>query len=141
MPRIAALDPGQARIGVAVSDELGMLAHPRPAIDARDRKRSLERLAKLAADEEIEKFIVGLPLDMRGDEGDAARKARAFAQSVADATERPVELVDERLTTVEAGRRLREGGTDARKGKRRIDGAAAAVLLQAWLDRGPAREP
>lgn len=136
MARIAALDPGDVRIGVAVSDELGMLAHPRAAIDARSDKRALEELSRLAEDEEIERFVVGLPLDMRGVEGARAEKARAFAKRVADATGRPVELVDERLTTVEASRRLREAGTGARRGKGRIDSASAAVLLQAWLDRG-----
>lgn len=136
MPRIAALDPGDVRIGVAVSDELGMLAHPRAAIDARRERRALEELARLAEDEAIERFVVGLPLDMRGVEGARAEKARAFATRVAEATGRPVELVDERLTTVEASRRLREAGAGGRRGKGRIDSASAAVLLQAWLDRG-----
>lgn len=134
--RIAALDYGQARVGLAISDELGMLAHPRPSLDAKDRKKLMSELARIAREEGIERFIIGLPLDMRGDEGDAARRARGFARAVAEATGCPVELVDERLTTVEAARRLREGGTDARRGKKRIDGAAAAVLLQSFLDGG-----
>lgn len=132
--RIVALDYGKARVGVAISDELGMLAHPRPSFDARDRKKLMAEIVRLAKDEEIQGFLVGLPLDMRGEEGDAARKARGFAKAVGEATGLPVELFDERLTTVEASRRLREGGTSARKGKSKIDGAAAAVMLQAWLD-------
>lgn len=132
--RIAALDYGKARVGLAISDELGMLAHPRPSLDAKDQKKLLSEIVRIAKEEEIQGFLIGLPLDMRGEEGDSARKARGFARAVAEATGLPVELIDERLTTVEAARRLREGGTDAKRGKTRIDGAAAAVLLQAWLD-------
>lgn len=132
--RIAALDHGQARVGLAVSDELGMLAHPRPPLDARDRNKLLAEIVRLAEEEEIGLFIIGLPLDMSGGEGEAARRARGFAKAVAKATGKPVRLFDERLSTVEASRRLREGGTDAKKGKKRVDGAAAAVLLQAYLD-------
>jgi len=132
--RAAAIDLGKARVGVAVADELGLFAHPRPLIDGRDRKALLAALAALAREEGIQRFLVGLPLEMNGAEGPAARRAASFAQALADATGVEVELVDERLSTVEASRRLREGGVDARRGKPRVDGAAAAVILQAWLD-------
>jgi putative Holliday junction resolvase len=78
---------------------------------------------------------VGLPLDRQGEEGREAGRARKFAQALADAAGREVELVDERLSTVEATRRLREGGVSAKKGRQLVDGVAAAVLLQAWLDQ------
>jgi putative Holliday junction resolvase len=132
--RAAAIDLGKARVGVAVTDELGLYAHPRPLLDGRSRKALLSALSALARDEGITRFIVGLPLEMNGDEGPAARRAAEFAQALADATGVEVELLDERLTTVEAGRRLREGGVSGRRGKERVDGAAAALLLQAWLD-------
>ncbi|WP_433926106.1 Holliday junction resolvase RuvX [Sorangium cellulosum] len=132
--RAAAIDLGKARVGVAVTDELGLYAHPRPLLDGRNRKALLEALAALARDEGLTRFLVGLPLEMNGDEGPAARRAVAFAQALADATGVEVELLDERLTTVEAARRLRDGGISARKSKERVDGAAAALLLQAWLD-------
>ncbi|MFO0757016.1 MAG: Holliday junction resolvase RuvX [Byssovorax sp.] len=133
--RVAAIDLGKARVGVAVSDELGLLAHPRPHLDGKSRKVLLDALRDLAREDKITRFLVGYPLEMSGHEGAAARRAMEFAQQLADATGIEVELCDERLTTTEASRRLREGGTSAREGKGRVDGAAAAVMLQAWLDR------
>jgi putative Holliday junction resolvase len=132
--RVAALDLGKVRIGLAISDELGMMAHPRPALDATSRKSTVAQLAQLAADEGIELFLVGLPLDRDGLHGPAARRAEGFALELAQVTGRKVELFDERLSTVEAGRRLREAGRSAKKSRSRIDSASACVLLQAWLD-------
>jgi putative Holliday junction resolvase len=132
--RVAAIDLGKVRVGVALSDELGLLAHPRPALAGGNQKRLLAELARLARDEKIERFLVGLPLNRRGGEGREALRARKFAQALADATGRQVELVDERMSTVEATRRLREVGISAKKGRSLVDGVAAAVLLQAWLD-------
>jgi putative Holliday junction resolvase len=133
--RVAAVDLGKVRVGLAVSDELGALAHPRPPLAGQNRKRLLAELSRLARDEKVERFLVGLPLDRMGAEGREADRARRFAQALADQTGRQVELVDERLSTVEATRRLREGGVNAKKGRQLVDGVAAAVLLQAWLDQ------
>jgi putative holliday junction resolvase len=134
-PRVAAIDLGKARVGVAVTDELGLMAHTRPSLDGRSRRALLASLAALAGEERIARFLVGLPLEMSGAEGPAARRARAFAQELADAMVGvAVEMVDERLTTVEASRRLRDGGVTGRAQKGRIDGAAAALILQSWLD-------
>jgi putative holliday junction resolvase len=131
-PRVAAVDLGKARVGLAVSDELGMLAHPRPALDGRSLKAVLAALAKLAADEKIARFVVGVPLELSGQGGVAAQRAVRFCQKLADATGCEVELVDERLSTVEATRRLREG--ERKDVGERVDSAAAAILLQQWLD-------
>jgi putative Holliday junction resolvase len=139
VPKAAGLDVGKARVGVAVTDELGAMAHARPAIDGKSRKALLAALGALARDEGLERFVVGLPLEMSGEEGPAARRALSFAQELADTTGVQVELVDERLSTVEASRRLHDGGLDARAQKGRIDGAAAVVILQAWLDARAAR--
>lgn len=132
--KIAGLDFGQARIGVALSDELGLLAHPRPFIPSKPPERALAQLSALVRSEGIERFIVGLPRHLSGEEGASAVVARKFARAVEKATQIPVELVDERLSTVEAHARLRESGHDARAAKTRVDSAAAALLLQAWLD-------
>lgn len=134
MTRLAALDWGKARIGVSVADELGLLAHPRPPIDARNRRAALDALRALAEEEGITRFVVGLPLTLDGAAGASADKVERFAEQVAAATGREVELVDERLTTVEAHRRLDAAGMRGRDRKERIDGAAATVLLQAYLD-------
>jgi putative Holliday junction resolvase len=133
------LDLGGARVGVAIDDELGSMAHPRGVLDARDRRKLLADLARLAEDEGIARFVVGLPLDMKGGEGDAARKARGLAQEIADATGRDVELLDERLTTVQARRSLEASEVRGRKQKGRIDEAAATAILQAWLDARASR--
>ena len=133
--RVAAIDLGEVRVGVAVSDELGMLAHPRPPLSGTSHRRLIGELVRMARAEGIERFVVGLPLDRRGGETAACSRARRFAQELADATGRLVDLVDERLTTVEATRRLRDGGVSAKRARRRVDGAAAALILQTWLDR------
>ena len=132
--RTCGLDLGAARVGVAIDDELRMMAHPRGALDARDRKALLAALRALADDEGVERFVVGLPLDMHGGEGIAARRARATAQQIADATGREVELWDERLTTVQAARELAASEVRGKKARARIDEAAACAILQSWLD-------
>ena len=132
--RTCGLDLGRARVGVAVDDELGALAHPRGTLDPRDRPAFLKTLAALARDEKLARFVVGLPLDMKGGEGEAARGARTMAQAIADATGLPVELWDERLTTVQAKRALDASLVRGKKAKGRIDEAAAVAILQSWLD-------
>ena len=132
--RAAAVDLGKVRVGLAVADELGVLAHPRPHLDGRDGRRVLEALAELAEREDIGVFVVGLPRRLEGTEGSAARRARRFAERLAARTGRRVELVDERLSTREARARLRAQGLDERALRGRIDSASAAVLLQSWLE-------
>jgi putative Holliday junction resolvase len=132
--RTCALDPGRVRIGVAIDDDLGLLAHPRGALDARDKPGTLSALRALADTEGVVRFVVGLPLDMRGGEGASAREARVFAQQVADATRREVILWDERLSTVQAQRALAASEVLGKKARSRIDEAAACAILQSWLD-------
>jgi putative Holliday junction resolvase len=133
VPRAAGIDLGSVRVGLAVADELGILAHPRPHLDGRDLVRLVAILAKLAADEGIDTFVVGLPRHMDGRESRGARRARELGDKLRQKG-LEVELVDERLTTVEATGRLREAGVDSRASRSRVDSAAAAILLQAWLD-------
>lgn len=132
--RVAALDLGKVRVGLAISDELGLMAHPRPALDGRDRRALYAALAELARDEAIDAFLIGMPLDRDGAIGPAGRRAENFADQVKLATGCKVEFFDERFTTAEATRRLREGGHDARASRSKVDSAAACVMLQAWLD-------
>lgn len=132
--RAAAVDLGTVRVGLAVADELGLLAHPRPFLPGANPRSVLEALARLAEDEGITLFLVGLPLKLDGLEGPPARRARRFAERLRERTQLPVELVDERLSSREARALLREGGLSDREARPRIDSAAAAVLLQSWLD-------
>ncbi len=132
--RVVAIDLGKARVGIAVSDDLGLLAHPRPSLEGKSRKPLIAALAAMAREEGTQRFLLGLPLEMTGEHGPAARRVMGFAQELANATGVEIELVDERLTTVEAAQQLRGSGVNAREGKGLIDGVAAAVILQSWLD-------
>jgi putative Holliday junction resolvase len=139
--RTCGIDYGDVRVGVAIDDELGSMAHPRGVFAAHPEPKLLQELVKIARESSVSRFVVGLPLDMKGGEGDAARKSRAFAQRLADATGLEVELWDERLTTAEARRALSAAGLRERTNKRsgrsiraHVDEAAAVALLQSWLD-------
>jgi putative Holliday junction resolvase len=136
--RAAAVDLGSVRVGLAVADELGLLAHPRPALRLEGEARLLDALSAFAQQEGIEAFVVGLPRSLSGREGPPARRARHFAEVLGKRTGLPVVLVDERLTTRQAQRHLHAGGHNIKGSRSRIDSAAAAVLLQGWLD---ARRP
>jgi putative Holliday junction resolvase len=137
--RAAGVDFGSVRVGLAVGDELGLLAHPRPYLPAGDPERLFQSLAVLVRDEGIEVFVIGLPRSLDGRERSSARRVRKFAERLQRETGVRVEFIDERLSTVEAQGRLRAQGLDARAQRSRVDSAAAAILLQSWLDarRGP----
>ena len=137
--RVCALDPGRARIGVAIDDELGLLAHPRGTLDPRDPKALVAALRSLVEEQDVTRFVVGLPLRLQGGEGASARDARRLAQLVADATGRAVELWDERFSTVQAQRALSASEVRGKKARARIDEAAACAILQSWLDARRAR--
>jgi putative Holliday junction resolvase len=130
----AALDLGRRRIGVAVTDAASIGAHPIGVVERHSIKRDLEGIAAMLRDREVTTIVVGLPLNMDGSEGPAARAARTFADKVADGLRVKVEMFDERLTSFEAEERLR--GMPVRKGARKpaIDSIAAAVILEGWME-------
>jgi putative Holliday junction resolvase len=129
------VDLGERRIGIAVSDPSGTLASPLSVIvRSGDAERDRAEIAALAQAEGVEAVVVGVPVSMDGCEREAARRAREEARALGGAIGLEVETWDERLTTVQAARRLAEGGTRARRSRSRIDAAAAAVMLQGWLD-------
>lgn len=132
--RILALDHGTVRIGVAVSDELKMLAHPVEHIPADPFPDFLERLKVLIREKEVELVVVGMPRNMDGSYGEAAAKVRSFVTVLREAIQVPIRTWDERLTTVQAQRGMRQGGRKGSDARDRIDAAAAAVLLQGYLD-------
>ncbi|HEX3947400.1 MAG TPA: Holliday junction resolvase RuvX [Acidimicrobiales bacterium] len=142
MSRAVAVDLGERRIGVAVSDGAGTMAFPRPMIERRgDRAAEHRAIAEVVAESEAGVVVVGLPLSLDGRMGPAAKGARAEADELAVAlAARPdtagarVETFDERLTTVSATAALAQAGKRGTARRRSVDSAAAAVLLQAWLD-------
>ena len=134
--RVLGLDLGSRRIGVAVSDGSGTLASPHSVLErGRDRGADHAAVAALVDDLEVERVVVGLPLSLDGSMGPAAQAAAEEAQALADVLAVPVETYDERLTTVTADRSLSALGLSGQARRRVVDKVAAAVMLQAWLDR------
>jgi putative Holliday junction resolvase len=132
--RVAAIDLGSTRIGLAVSDELGLLAHPRPFLPASSAGQLVERLSQLVTSDGVEVFVIGLPKTLDGREGPLARRARGLASQLKQRSGCRVVLVDERLSTHQAHAQLMSSGFDARERKSRVDSVAAAILLQTFLD-------
>ena len=133
--RVLALDFGTRRVGVAVSDPLGISAQPHSVLDGTD-PGLMGIIGRLAGDLGVERIVVGLPLSLDGSEGPAAAAARRFAAEVAASTGLPVNLLDERFTTVSAERVLVEAGLTGRRRRVVRDRVAATVLLQSYLDGG-----
>jgi putative Holliday junction resolvase len=139
--RILAVDPGTARCGLALCDGLGIVASPAGVIEVRDGRDLPRRLAERAAGEGAGLILIGHPLNADGTEGPRALAAARLADAVAAATSIPVELMDERYTTIEAEELLAEAGRRRRDRRGRKDEAAAAVLLRRYLDTHPRGEP
>lgn len=136
--RLLGIDLGEKRIGIAVSDPGRVIARPAGRIDRGTGAETLERLRAAVAEHEAGGIVVGLPLNMNGSEGPAARGAREFAESLRRALGLPVALWDERLTTAEADSLMRSAGLSRRARAERVDGIAAQRILQSYLDsRGP----
>ncbi|MGA1362568.1 MAG: Holliday junction resolvase RuvX [Ilumatobacteraceae bacterium] len=139
--RVLGIDLGAKRIGVAVSDSSGTVATPLVVIArSRSRRTDHEAIARLVREEEAVAVVVGLPLNMDGSRGPAARAAASEAEALGTVVGVPVHLHDERLTTVTAERALREGGVRGRDRRSVVDKIAAAVLLQGWLDARAGRD-
>lgn len=135
--RVMALDYGTRRVGVAISDALGMLARPLESLPAQPFTELVAALQRLVRDHGIERIIVGLPRNMNGTHGPAAAAVQSWVSELEPHLSVPVVLWDERLTTVQAHRMLREAGHSERKRRGRVDSSAAAILLQSYLDRVP----
>ncbi len=133
MNPILGIDFGRARIGLAISDELGLLAHPLETIPA--NKESAKRIAAIVHDRKIDKVVIGIPRQMRGEIGIAANEALEFADKLRAQLHCPVETWDERLTTVAANRALRDAGKKTRQTRKFVDQVAAQMILQSYLDR------
>ena len=134
--RILAIDHGTVRMGIAVSDELKMIAHPMEYIPAEPFGAFLDRLKQILRDKEAELVLVGMPRNMDGSYGPAALKVQEFVTALKDAITVPIRTWDERLTSAQANRFLIQGNVRREKRKEKVDSMAAAILLQSYLDGG-----
>lgn len=130
---VLGIDFGRSRIGVAISDELRMLAHPLETIPA--GKKAAKRIAEIVRDRKIDNVVVGLPRNMDGTFGVAAEEVQKFVEELRALVPCNVTTWDERLTTVAANRTLREGGKKTRNTRGYVDQVAAQMILQGYLDR------
>ena len=133
MKKALGIDLGDARIGVAASDDLGMLAPPLETIPAA-KGDPIARILELASSRNAAAIVIGMPRNMDGSYGPAATKAKEFIEKIRARTSLQIVPWDERLTTVAAQRSLQESGRNARNQKSVIDQVAAQIILQGWLD-------
>lgn len=132
--RILALDHGTKRIGLAISDEMGLIAQPLEYLPAQPLTEFMGRLREIIDSRGVREMLVGIPRNMNGTYGPAAEKAREFAGELRAAFPIPVKTWDERLTSVQANRSLIEAGVRREKRREKVDATAAAILLQSYLD-------
>jgi putative holliday junction resolvase len=137
MNRILGLDFGRARIGVAISDELQMLAHPLETIPANQEPAS--RIAEIVREKQVDHVVAGIPRQMNGQIGTAATEVLEFVEKLRAILPCPVITWDERLTTVAAHRALRDAGKKTRDTRGYVDQVAAQMILQTYLDRRAAQ--
>ena len=136
--RLAAIDFGSRRLGIAVTDPQQKLASPYANYTRRDPRQDAHFLQQLVHDEQIVRFVVGLPVHLDGRESGSSDQARRFGQWLAEQTGRPVDFFDERFSSVEAEQQLRAAQLTSRQRKKRRDMLAAQILLAAYLEAGPA---
>lgn len=131
--RVIGLDVGDRRIGVAMSDALGMTAQPLTVVTRTASAADCEAIRRLVETHGAIRLIVGLPLSMRGDRGPQAQKVLSFVDALRQVIPVPIELIDERLTTVEGERAMRSAGASAQQRKAMIDQVAAQLILEHYL--------
>ena len=131
--RVMAIDYGDARTGVAISDAAGLLAGYTTVIQSRDPDRAAEEIAKLARERQADELVMGFPRNMDGTEGPRAELYRAFAALVEESDGMPVRLWDERRTTIEAHQILHASGKKMKAHKKNVDAVAASLILEGYL--------
>jgi putative holliday junction resolvase len=135
MARVLALDIGTRRIGVAVSDEMGILAQPLQVIERKGIAWDVAQVAGLVQAHGAQAIVVGMPYTLRGEQASAAEQLHSFLAALREATPVPVIPVDERFSTVEADRRMREASVRREQRRRRVDAVAAALILERYLNQ------
>jgi len=136
--RVMGLDHGSVRVGVALSDELGMIASPAEYVPAEPIEDLLQKLRNIVVEKQVSQVVVGMPRNMDGTHGPAAEKVRAFVHQLRMTLDVPIRTWDERLTSAQANRVLIEGNVRRKDRKQVVDKMAAAILLQSYLDSGAA---
>ena len=139
MKRWLSLDLGRVRIGVALSDPLGLTAQPLMVLKSEGTQKDIIAIGQLVDEKQVTQIIVGLPFNMDGTESATTQKVRDFTAKLADRLNVPVFFVDERLTSKQAERAMIEGGARREKRKEKIDQVAAALILQSALEGAPLR--
>jgi len=134
--KIAGIDFGTVRIGIATCDAERLIAFPYSNVRRRDEKKDIEYFQQFAKEERIVHFVLGLPLHCNGDLSDKAREAIAFGTQLAEATGLTIDFLDERFTSAEAENYLRTANLNAKKRKERLDMVAAQIILSTYLERG-----
>ena len=132
--RVLALDVGDNRIGTALSDPTGFLASPLTTITRSSEPEDIDSVLRLAQQNDVEAIVVGLPLSLSGRAGPQAKKVTGFTARLSERAAVPVKSVDERYSTAQAERLLRQAGAKPSEDRARVDAAAAAVILQSYLD-------
>ncbi|MAZ12056.1 MAG: Holliday junction resolvase RuvX [Verrucomicrobiales bacterium] len=132
--RVLAIDHGTVRMGIAISDELKMIAQPLEFISAEPFSGFLDRIKFLLSEYEVELLLLGMPRNMDGSYGDASIKVKEFEAILKKSTTIPIKTFDERLTSVQANRALTQGRVKKKKKRKNVDAMAAAILLQSYLD-------
>jgi putative holliday junction resolvase len=140
-PRVLGLDVGTKRIGLAVSDPLGITAQGLETLQRQNKRVDFERLGKVIADYGVTEIVVGLPLRMSGAEGTQSEKMRRFAEDLQKRFNLPVHLWDERLTSAQANRLLRETEMSIQRRGQVVDQMAAVLILQSWMEARSGKSP
>ena len=133
--RILGLDYGTVRLGVAISDPTGTVVRPLPPMPAKDRGALVKQVAELCQAQGVGEIVLGLPRHMNGSEGDSAKQTRVFGEALLKRTGLPLHYLDERLTTAAVQRTMLEADMSRADRKGKVDGLAAALILETWLAR------
>lgn len=132
MNKALGIDLGDVRIGLAISDDLGMLAHPLETLSAKEKP--IQNIARIVQEKQVQTIVLGLPRNMDGSYGPAAEKVKTFQEKLKAEVACKIVLWDERLTTVAAQKSLHQAGKNVKQSRSVIDQVAAQLILQSWLD-------
>lgn len=131
---VLGIDHGEARIGLAITDPVGIMAHPLETVQLKTTD-PIQRMIEIVKQRQVKQIVLGLPIRMDGTEGTAAEKVRKFGADLKQHIDLPLHYIDESLTTVAAAEKLHQAGKNAKKQKNIIDQAAAVEILSAWLEQ------